>query len=366
MTRSRKSHAILALCVSAGLAVVGVFAAVSFLASQGEPDAPLKEEFYEVKGSGNPKLIARDLEKAGIVSSGRYFYWYARLTGKSSRFKAGDYRFTNHMHPSEVAAIIMSGISYGVPLIVPEGDSMAEIADAFDKLHPGQGEQFLRICADARFIATLGLEPAPQTLEGFLYPETYLVSRKTLPEEVVRNMVRKFKSVFTPELVIRAKELGFTELQAVTLASIIEKETGAPDDRGKIASVFHNRLKKRMRLQSDPTVIYGMKDFEGKIHKKDLETPTPYNTYTIPGLPPGPISNPGKAAIMAALYPPETPYLYFVSHNDGTSEFSSNLADHDKAVATYQLDPKAREGKSWRDLDKRRHAEGGSGSASRD
>ncbi|MBI3543981.1 MAG: endolytic transglycosylase MltG, partial [Deltaproteobacteria bacterium] len=272
------------------------------------------------------------------------------------RFKAGDYRFTNKMLPSEVMAIIMSGVSYGMQLPIPEGFNMAQIAEALDKVKPGSRERFLELCADRKFIATLELSPggtAPATLEGYLFPETYLVGRKTPEEEVIRQMVRKFKGVFTPELRARAKEIGLSEHETITLASIIEKETGAPDERPLISSVFHNRLKKHMKLQTDPTVIYGIRNYNGNITRKDLETPTPYNTYFIPGLPPGPIASPGKDAIVAALYPKESPYLFFVSHNDGTHEFTSTYDDHRKAVTKFQLDPKAREGKSWRDLSKR-------------
>jgi UPF0755 protein len=174
-----------------------------------------------------------------------------------------------------------------------------------------------------------------------------------LPEDMIRQMVRKFLSVWTPEVETQAKLLGFNQLQAVTLASMIEKETGAPQERPMISSVFHNRLRKKMRLQSDPTTIYGMwETYAGNIHRSDLLTPTPYNTYTVPGLPLGPIGNPGREALQAALNPSESNYIFFVSHNDGTHEFTSSLQDHNAAVRTFQMDPNARKGKSWRDLKK--------------
>ena len=168
---------------------------------------------------------------------------------------------------------------------------------------------------------------------------------------MLRTMVRKFQSVWTPENDALARKLGFTPLQAITLASMIEKETGAPQERPLISSVFHNRLKKRMRLQSDPTTIYGMwETYTGNIHRSDLLVPTPFNTYTLPSLPAGPIANPGRESIQAALNPSESQYFFFVSHNDGTHEFTATLDDHNRAVRKFQLDPKAREGKSWRDL----------------
>ncbi len=340
-------------CGSIALAGVAYKCVHFWMTGPDSNGGPSKNIFYEVKARENPKTIARELAQAGVISNASFFYWYGRLTGKSQKFKAGDYRFTNHMRPDEVMAVIMSGISYGVQMVVPEGYSMAQISDVIEALRPGSGERFLKLCHDMKFIATLGFAPAPSSLEGYLYPDTYLVGRKTPEEEVIRSMIRKYRGVFTTELEDRAKAIGMTPHQVVTLASIIEKETGAKEERPMISSVFHNRLKKHMRLQTDPTVIYGIKNYQGNITRKDLETPTPYNTYTIPALPPGPIASPGREAILAALYPSETEYLFFVSHNDGTHEFTTNFDDHKKAVSKFQLNPKAREGKSWRDLRKR-------------
>jgi UPF0755 protein len=150
-------------------------------------------------------------------------------------------------------------------------------------------------------------------------------------------MVDRFWSVFKPEWKTHGQAHGFTVHQAVTLASIIEKETGVPAERRLISSVFHNRLKKRMRLESDPTVIYAIKDFDGNLTRKHLATRTPYNTYRIGGLPAGPIANPGRESLEAAIYPADTPYVYFVSKKDKTHQFSTNLKDHNKAVRKYQL-----------------------------
>jgi UPF0755 protein len=172
---------------------------------------------------------------------------------------------------------------------------------------------------------------------------------------MIRQMTRHFLSFWGKEQELRAKELGMTRHQVITLASIIEKETGAPEERPLISSVFHNRLKKRMKLQSDPTTIYGMWErYRGKIHKSDLYVKNEYNTYFVTALPAGPIGNPGKEAIRAALYPSESPFFYFVSHNDGTHEFSRTFQEHNRAVQKFQVDPKAREGKSWRDRLKKR------------
>ena len=150
-------------------------------------------------------------------------------------------------------------------------------------------------------------------------------------------MVAKYKSIYTDAMEARAREMGLSELEVVTLASIIEKETGAPEEREQVSAVFHNRLKKGYRLQTDPTVIYGLKDFNGNLTKKDLRTDHPYNTYTRSGLPVGPIANPGEASLAAALNPAKVSYLYFVAKGDGTHVFSNTLVEHNKAVAIYQL-----------------------------
>ena len=172
------------------------------------------------------------------------------------------------------------------------------------------------------------------SLEGYLYPDTYLISRDLDARELVDLMVRRFWKVFND--LIRGQKRDMSLREIVTLASIVEKETGLAEERPVIASVFLNRLKKRMRLESDPTVIYGLKNFDGNLKRKDLRTPNPYNTYTNHGLPPGPIANPGRESLMAVINPAETDYLYFVSRNDGSHCFSTTLKEHNRAVVRYQ------------------------------
>ena len=176
-----------------------------------------------------------------------------------------------------------------------------------------------------------------QTFEGFLFPDTYYFAKTDAAMKMIETMVARFKEAIAPEDERNAKELGFNLLQWVTLASMIEKESSIPDEHPLISSVFHNRLKKKMRLQSDPTVIYGLPHFNGNLTKRNLETPTPYNTYTHAGLPPGPIANPSASAIHAAVNPPKTDYLYFVADQQGRHIFSKTYADHLKAVAVFQL-----------------------------
>jgi UPF0755 protein len=176
-------------------------------------------------------------------------------------------------------------------------------------------------------------------LEGYLFPETYYFARATKPKDVIRTMVDGVKQLWTPELEAQAKRLHLTLHEVLTLASVVEKETGIREERELIAAVFHNRLRRRIPLQSDPTVIYGLTAFDGNLRKRDLLDPSPYNTYRIQGLPPGPIASPGADSIKAALFPSASPYLYFVSRNDGTHYFSASLEEHNRAVEKFQKHP---------------------------
>jgi len=184
------------------------------------------------------------------------------------------------------------------------------------------------------FIKSLGIEA--KTLEGYLYPDTYYFPRWTKAEDVVKAMVNHLRQVYTPEMHAQSEALRMTEVQVLTLASIIEKETGHDAERPLISAVFHNRLRKGLPLQSDPTVIYGIPNFNGNLTRADLARPTPFNTYRIAKLPPGPIASPGVKSIQAALNPAPVKYLFFVSKNDGTHQFSATLGEHNRAVERYQ------------------------------
>lgn len=345
---------VILLSASCGI-VLGLYGFVRFWMEP--PPGPGRPVFYEVKSGTTPMAIAQELETLGIITNSKMFYWYGRLTGKLHKFKSGDYRFTTKMKPDEVMNVIISGISFGYPLTVPEGYNSRQIAENLDKLRPGAGAEFLALCGNAEFIKNLGLfRQPPNHLEGFLFPDTYFITRKTPVSELIAQMVKRYRTVFTASLEAQAAQMHMTEFEVVTLASVVEKETGVAEERPLVASVFHNRLKKRMKLQSDPTVVYGLVNYNGNITKKDLLTPHPYNTYVIPGLPVGPIANPGKEAILATLSPATSDYLYFVSHNDGTHQFSTNYDDHRKAVNRFQVDPQARQGHSWREQSRKTKA----------
>jgi UPF0755 protein len=305
------------------------------------------------KGQSNGE-ITRALLNKNIITDVRMFNWLGRATRNWRRIKAGEYQVSGAMTPLEIFSTITSGLSIVHPVTVREGENMYEIASDLESKKLANKDNFIALCKNPQFIHTMGLSADAKTLEGYLYPDTYNFNKTLTAQDMAVQMVRHANQVWTQKDDLAAANLGMTRSQIITLASIIEKETGSPQDRPMISSVLHNRLKKKMRLQSDPTTIYGMWDhYAGKIHKSDLSAANTYNTYYVPGLPEGPISNPGRESIDAALNPAQSDYLFFVSHNDGTTEFTRSLEDHNKAVRKFQLDPKARKGKSWRDLNKK-------------
>jgi len=241
------------------------------------------------------------------------------------------------MTPTEILSKLTNGQVVLHSLMIPEGLTIIQIADAASQQGLTDPGEFLRLAKDREFIASLGVKA--ETLEGYLYPNTYKFPRPIKARELLVAMVEQLKQELGPDLLVRMQELKMTMHEVLTLASVIEKETGSSDERPEISAVFHNRLKQHIPLQSDPTVIYGLTAFDGNLHKKDLSSLSPYNTYRVQGLPPGPIANPGIQAIRATLYPSDSRSLYFVSRNDGTHEFSATLIEHNKAVEKYQKRP---------------------------
>ena len=279
--------------------------------------------------------ITEQLHREGLISSPRAFLLLGRLTGRERAVKPGEYRLHRAMRPMDLLDTLVRGDVVQHRVVIPEGAASREIAailEAADLLEAGA---FYDAVHDPAFAAALGIDGA--SLEGYLFPETYHFRKHTPARQVARRMVMQFRTVYNDAFRARAAALGMTEHEVVTLASIIEKETALPSEREVISAVFHNRLKRKMRLQSDPTVIFSLADFDGDLRRKDLFNPSPYNTYRVAGLPPGPIANPGRAAIHAALYPAEVDYLFFVSKNNGSHHFSKTLAEHNLAVQKYQL-----------------------------
>jgi UPF0755 protein len=279
--------------------------------------------------------VARRLEGEGLVKSALATKLAARWQGIESKLQVGEYELSPHLAPAEILEILSSGRVKTYSVTVPEGHRATEIAAILERAGLVDAEAFLAVVLDAEFAHSLGIEQ--DSLEGYLYPDTYQLPKNMGEKEVARTMVKLFDSVWQSQIAALAEGHALDRPEIVTLASIVEKETAAPEERPLIAAVFLNRLDRGMRLETDPTVIYGIPDFDGNIKKRHLlDGSNPYNTYRIRGLPPGPIASPGAEALRAVVQPAETDYLYFVSQNDGTHFFSSNYRDHVNAVNRYQ------------------------------
>ncbi len=279
------------------------------------------------------KETAYKLESHGIITDRTLFMLWATIMGYSRKIKAGEYRLSSNMAPIRIMEMLTKGVIITYTVTIPEGFSIRQIADILAKEKLVNREKFLLITKDPKVLNKYGINGP--SLEGYLFPDTYQFGRGLSALSIVGAMITRFHEAVEPykKMVDRS---GMSLGEIVTLASIVEKETGTAEERPIIASVFLNRMKKGMKLDSDPTVIYGIKDFSGNLKREDLSKPTPYNTYIIRGLPPGPITNPGLESIKAVLYPAETEYLYFVSKNDGSHHFSKTLKEHNRAVRIYQ------------------------------
>ncbi len=278
--------------------------------------------------------IAEHLQSENLIAHEWFFSGVARLKGEDRKIIPGEYELHAGMRPTEILSKLVEGRIYYHTVTIPEGFTIEQIANLLAAKELTDRAAFLRLTRDPNLIRSLKLHVS--SLEGYLFPDTYFFSRPTLPDVIIRTLVRRFWEVFSPALQARTRDLDMTIQEVLTLASVIEKETGLSQERPLVSGVFHNRLRKNIPLQSDPTVIYALKDFDGNIRKEDLLVESPYNTYLVAGLPPGPIANPGEEAIRAALFPTPTDFVYFVSRNDGSHEFSSTLAEHNHAVEKYQ------------------------------
>lgn len=320
------------------LVLTGVFGfsfwLYSYSTSPLAPSSPSR--IVEVERGMTLKQVSHHLSDERLIGNPTGFVLFAYLKGKQNQIRAGEYELSGRMPPKQILETITSGQSVLYTLTVPEGYRILEIAGLVEQAGLGSRERFVEETRNPELIRKLGA-PA-EDLEGYLFPETYKFPKNAGEKRIVETMVQTFQEKVEPaKTTRRAEAMNLTFHEIITLASIIEKETGAPSEREIISSVFHNRLKRNMRLQTDPTVIYALADFDGNIRKKDLSVESPYNTYLYPGLPPGPIASPGLESIKAALNPAETKYLYFVSKQDGTHKFSTHLDDHNRAVVKYQL-----------------------------
>jgi UPF0755 protein len=290
------------------------------------------ETFVDLPHGTSTSAMADSLAKAGVIAS-RWDFLLARVAGRGHVLQAGEYRFDHPASAMDVFRRIARGDIFYLELVVPEGKNMFDIGAAAEQLGLFKTADFLTAASDPALIHDL--DPLAPTLEGYLFPDTYRLSRHTTPDKLCRLMTGKFRDAWRGIHTTRPVH------EVVTLASLVEKEGKLAEERPLIAAVFENRLRIGMKLDCDPTTIYAallLGDYRGAIYRSDLDRNHPYNTYSHAGLPPGPIANPGKASIDAVLNPASTDAIYFVLRpgNSGSHEFSSNVAAHEAAVERYR------------------------------
>ncbi len=307
-----------------------VIAAVLLLSS---PGTGTVTRIIELKKGEPLKKFAVELEKAQVIAHPWLFTTYARITGKADKLQAGTYQFDDSMSLVEVLRRLANGEVLVLRFTVPEGYSIYQIAELLEQQQIYKKEPFLQQCFNRKLLSELEIRGA--SVEGYLYPSTYKITREMDEAAFIRQMARQFSKVYEQKFGRQVNSRHMRQHELITLASLIEKEAAMPYERPLIASVFINRLKRGMRLQSDPTAIYGQRAFGSKVRKRDVMNSSPYNTYRFNGLPPGPIGNPSSEAIEAVLNPAKTNYLYFVAKKDGTHYFSTSLIEHNNAVRKY-------------------------------
>jgi UPF0755 protein len=332
-SNKKRSRPLLWLLIAVLLALLYVSIDLLYFLRTPASSDPVEVIVEVPMGSSLPALTVM-LEEKGVVRHAAKFRWLARLKGAANQIKAGEYQLSTGLRPMELLDKLVRGEIILHQITFPEGYTIKQMAQLLAAQNLADADLFIAAATDADFVHQLGIQAS--SLEGYLFPDTYRFARGLTAESIVRSMVARFSEHFGPAQEDQARQLGYTRHQVVILASVVEKETAVAAERPLIAGVFINRLRRRIRLQSDPTVIYGIKDFDGNLTRVHLNTDSPYNTYTRRGLPAGPICNPGAASIEATLNPTPTPYLYFVAKKDGTHHFSATLAEHNAAVLRHQ------------------------------
>ncbi len=333
MPSSRWAKFLICCLAAAAIAITGAALWInSFLA---QPVTPPGQQIIAIKAGTSFTKVARDLEQAGIVSDARRFILLARWQEATARIHAGEYLFEAAARPAEILARLTTGDVRKLQLTIPEGFNLVEIARRIETAGIASAEDCLALAHDTGFLESLDI--TADTLEGYLFPETYTYTAETTLRQLLTTMVKQLLQQLTPERLAAAEARSLDAHQLVTLASVIQKEAGNVDEMPLISGVFHNRLKLGMPLQADPTVIYGVENFDGNLTRRHLQEDTPYNTYRRRGLPPGPIASPGSDALSAAAFPADVKYLYFVARGDGRHVFSVTLREHNRAVQRYQL-----------------------------
>ncbi|MDI6893450.1 MAG: endolytic transglycosylase MltG [Bacillota bacterium] len=325
------------LILTACLALVACIGASVAWASR-PVDPASRADVRVVIPPGSPvESIGQILYRAGLIRHPLAFRALVEWMGVPTRLHAGEYDFTPAMGLREIIRRLVRGEVATYPFTIPEGFTVEQIADLLARQGLADREKFLDAARRLELAPHSPPEPGRvrYPLEGYLFPDTYRVPRGTAESELISLMVQRFREIWDRELADKARAQGLSVHEVVTLASIVEKETGVPEERPLVAGVFWNRLRRGMLLQADPTVLYALRRTGGLL-RRDLQVDSPYNTYVHPGLPPGPIANPGKAALQAVLEPAATDYLYFVARGDGTHQFSRTLREHLEAVRRYR------------------------------
>lgn len=301
---------------------------------------------YILPEGSNFTRVVYDLEKKHVLKYPKILALYAKIMNLDGNLKVGTYKFSIGSTPEQVLTKIIKGDIVTIKVTIPEGLNMYQLALLLSQNFPkNENSIWIELMESKELINFLNFNNNINNLEGFLFPETYIFDPNLPPKQVIKALISEFKKNLTADMLDKAKKLGLKPLEYITLASIVEKETAVSTERERVAGVYLNRLKIKMRLQADPTVIYGIwSKYTGSLKKNDLLTHTPYNTYTNFGLPPGPIASPGIASLVATLHPVSND-LYFVAKGDGSHVFSQNLAEHNKAVKKYVLYLKARKQK---------------------
>ncbi len=328
---------VLAMVLVVGVAAFVVHAQVnSFLETA--PSAEHEEQIVTIPRGSGPSAISALLAEQGVVTDAGYFALFLRYHKATPQLRAGRFRFWTDQVPAQVLEVLLEAQELTVAVTFPEGLRIEEMGLRCAAAGFGSAERYVELAGDAQFIASLGLSisPLPPRLEGVLIPDTYSFAEGTDARAVLEVQAQRFEEIWDQRRRQRAAELGMSPYEVMVLASIVEKETGRAEERPQIAGVFHNRLKRGMRLESDPTIIYGLKDYDGDIRRGDIRREHPWNTYVIKGLPPTPIAGAGVAAIDAVLWPLSTKALFFVSRNDGSHHFSETYAEHKRMVDRYQ------------------------------
>lgn len=278
--------------------------------------------------------VAQVLKNEGVVADARKFHWLCLITGSGGKLRAGEYAFLSLANPRQVLDRIKKGEVVQRRITFPEGSTLKNVAKILSSAGLAAESQILRLAADESFVRSQGIEA--KSLEGYLFPETYHFQRIQDEKALLETMLKEFRHRFSLVWHERAREVGYSVHDILTLASLVEKEARVDAERPLIAAVFLNRLKRNMPLQSDPTAVYDLPDFSGPVTHNHLQRLSAYNTYQISGLPPGPICNPGAKSIEAVLYPADVPFVYFVSNLNGTHQFSTSLEEHNAAVRSYR------------------------------